>query len=147
MLVITPNDRCMKSVFLAGPSVRGEKTRTPWRQEAIWLFQARKFGGELYVPEPFCDDYQAQIDWEAEHLERADLILFWIPRDLETLPGFTTNVEFGEWMKSGKVLLGAPSDAPKMRYLFAKARKYDVLCFHSLEAMVETAVRTLVCSG
>lgn len=33
------------------------------------------------------------------------------------MPGSTTNVEFGYWVKSGKVLYGRPKDAVKVKYL------------------------------
>jgi hypothetical protein len=43
--------------------------------------------------------------------------VFWIPRDLVWLPGFTTNVEFGRYIGSGKCVYGRPDSAPKNRYL------------------------------
>lgn len=48
---------------------------------------------------------------------RADALLFWIPRVLWTLPGLTTNLEWGIWHDSGKAVLGAPPGTPRMRYL------------------------------
>lgn len=33
------------------------------------------------------------------------------------MPLFTTNVEFGYWLHSGKVVYGRPSNAPKTKYL------------------------------
>ena len=50
-------------------------------------------------------------------MERADALMFWIPRRLWDLPGLTTNLEWGVWHQSGKVVLGAPPGTPKMRYL------------------------------
>jgi ADP-ribose pyrophosphatase YjhB (NUDIX family) len=61
--------------------------------------------------------WEAQVAWEDRELRRADVIVFWVPRDLATLPGFTTNVEYGRWHDSGKVVLGTPPDAPGIRYL------------------------------
>jgi len=48
---------------------------------------------------------------------RADLIVFWVPRELATMPAFTTNVEFGEDYDSCRCLYGRPAEAPKCRYL------------------------------
>lgn len=42
---------------------------------------------------------------------------FWMPRHLETLPGFTSNVEFGRYVGSGRVVYGRPEGAPHTRYL------------------------------
>ena len=33
------------------------------------------------------------------------------------MPAFTTNVEFGYWIHTGKVIYGRPDDARKIRYL------------------------------
>lgn len=33
------------------------------------------------------------------------------------MPAFTTNVEFGYWLHSGKVIYGRPNDACKIKYL------------------------------
>ncbi|WP_337825240.1 nucleoside 2-deoxyribosyltransferase domain-containing protein [Amycolatopsis sp. A1MSW2902] len=41
------------------------------------------------------EHYDDQVESELEMIQSADALMFWIPRDLRTLPGFTTNVEFG----------------------------------------------------
>ena len=33
------------------------------------------------------------------------------------MPAFTTNVEFGYWLHTGKVLYGRPDEAKKIKYL------------------------------
>jgi len=33
------------------------------------------------------------------------------------MPAFTTNVEFGYWLHSKKVIYGRPSNSPKTKYL------------------------------
>ena len=55
--------------------------------------------------------------WERVALTRATVILFWIPRKLPDMAAFTTNVEFGYWLHSGKVIYGRPDDASKIKYL------------------------------
>lgn len=55
--------------------------------------------------------------WEREALTEATIIMFWIPRSLPDMPAFTTNVEFGYWLHSGKVIYGRPDDASKIKYL------------------------------
>ncbi|MCL2673214.1 MAG: nucleoside 2-deoxyribosyltransferase domain-containing protein [Alphaproteobacteria bacterium] len=131
------------SVFLAGPTLRGaDKAKYPnWRRQAVRLFSDAKYCGALYSPDPFAPTKHEQIDWEVYHLEKSTCIMFWIPRDLEVLPGFTTNVEFGEWMRSGKTVLGFPSGARKMTYLEYRAEKYDVPVSNTLKDTVCNAMR------
>ena len=57
------------------------------------------------------------MEWEYEGLERCSVIAFWVPRVLDTLPGFTTNVEFGRYVGSGRCVYGRPDHAHKTRYL------------------------------
>jgi ADP-ribose pyrophosphatase YjhB (NUDIX family) len=81
------------------------------------------YDGVVFVPETedgtWKHAYTDQIDWEQKYLYECDLILAWVPRDLEKMPAFTTNVEFGEFVQSGKLVYGRPDDAPKTRYLDA----------------------------
>jgi nucleoside 2-deoxyribosyltransferase len=108
------------SIFLAGPSPRRGGPES-WRPEALEIL--RKMNVEnltVFVPEPengtYPEDYDEQVNWEYEALDAADIILFWVPRS-DLLPGFTTNVEFGYWILSGKITYGRPDHAPKTRYL------------------------------
>lgn len=143
---------CRKTLFLAGPSPRGDKvtglSNVPtWRTEAIRLLRENDFAGDVYVPEPedgkwSMEDYDEQFDWENEGLERADCILFWVPRDLKTLPGFTTNHEHGEYFRFGKTVLGAPSfrGTPKMRYLVRKGELVGQAQAESLGECIDLAL-------
>jgi len=131
------------SVFLAGPTPRSEAVFS-WRPRALQLLRGRGFDGSVFVPEPKGPwDWGRQVQWEAEALHAATVILFWIPRDLVTMPAFTTNVEFGFWCRSGKVVLGAPGDAPKMRYLRHYAGRFEVPQADTLEDTVTVAIELL----
>ena len=108
-----------RSLFLAGPSPRGNGEHD-WRKQARVLLHRLGFDGMVYIPLPRDGvfqqddfDHTAQIDWELEHLEKARAIVFWIPRDLRALPGFTTNVEFGRFSRSGHTVLGYPEGTPQ----------------------------------
>ena len=109
-----------KSIFLAGPTPRGENTKS-WRTKACDYLKDNGFDGVVYVPEYSTwkpkADYVDQAEWEREALSNASVITFWIPRTLPDMPAFTTNVEFGYWIHSGKVLYGRPDDAKKIKYL------------------------------
>lgn len=135
------------SIFLAGPSPRGNEEYS-WRPEAIEILESLGYTGTVYVPLPrdgqYHDDYddRAQANWELDQLETADVIVFWIPRDLVTLPGFTTNVEFGMFCRKNAVL-GFPMGTPKMRYLVNVAERYGVRVFHTLRGTLGEALSML----
>jgi len=126
-----PVDAWKQSVFLAGPTRRQDpdnpqEDKSSWRKEAVKLLEQHGFRGVVYYPEYAPDavpgtlsmpTYEQQVRWEINNLNRADCIMFWVPRDLTHLPAFTTNIEFGKWCDSGKVVLGYPPGTPKMRYM------------------------------
>lgn len=134
--------RVTKSIFLAGPTPRDPSTPS-WRPQAIALLEELGYDGHVFVPETadneWKHDYDDQVTWEDEGLNRADVVLFWVPRDLKTMPAFTTNVEFGEWFKSGKCVFGAPRKAAKVRYLEHKAEEAGMRVARTLKATVKRA--------
>ena len=109
-----------KSIFLAGPTPRGENVIS-WRTNACEFLEENGFDGVVYVPEYSTwkpkGDYVDQAQWERDALLNASVIAFWIPRELPDMPAFTTNVEFGYWIHTGKVIYGRTDDARKIRYL------------------------------
>lgn len=136
------------SIFLAGPSPRGNNEYN-WRPRALEILKEKNFSGDVFVPLPRDEkymtdfDYDSQIDWELKYLNLAKVIVFWIPRDVQNLPGFTTNVEFGMFLKSKKIILGYPEGSPKMRYLHYVAEKNKVPVFNDLEETLLSALDML----
>ena len=124
------------SVFLAGPTPDKRAPIPSWRPEAARVLAAQWTGEEpLAVLSPEsrngerADRYETQVDWETAARAAASAVLFWIPRDLRTLPGMTTNVEFGLDVSSGRAVLGCPPDCPnpeRNRYLIYLARRHGV---------------------
>lgn len=138
-------------LFLAGPTPRSPDVPS-WRPEAIALLNRLWFPPEPLVvvnPEPFGppDDLDAQYEWEAAARATADVVLFWIPRDMQTMPAMTTNVEFGYDVASGcGMVLGCPPDCPdarRNRYLIHLARAHGVPVCETLAGTVATAVHLL----
>jgi len=136
-------DAVRSSIFLAGPTPRLIDVAS-WRPAALARLAERGYAGTVFVPERRdrgpVESYMDQIDWELAALARADCILFWIPRELGPMPGFTTNVEFGYWARSGKCVLGAPPNAPKLAYLRALADRLGIARVDDLDAGVALAM-------
>jgi hypothetical protein len=117
-------DYKLPSIFLAGPTVRGNQTHlTSWRIEAVKLFKSNGFNGNLIIPEfkSKTESDQVRYDiplWEFEGLKKCHVIMFWIPRTKELI-ALTTNHEMGYWMvrDRNKVIYGRPNDAYRMSYL------------------------------
>lgn len=157
-----------KSMFLAGPSPRDPR-HPNWRVEALEFLETQEYDGVVFVPltrnEQWNHSYMDQVDWESKYLNMADVIVFWIPRDLtvmETvnkgesaeramkLPAFTTNMEFGSWVDSGKAILGTPVGTRKNRYLehhavleaVPQSRSLQGTLIHALDKLGKGAERT-----
>lgn len=132
-----------QSIFLAGPTPRSSEVES-WRPHAIERLRFFGFTGDVYIPEAHDwqphTEYDAQVFWEWEAIKQSSVVVFWVPRDIATMPAFTTNVEFGYLVSSGKVILGAPDDAPKMSYLRALAKEHGVPCYSSLDETLLAAV-------
>lgn len=136
-----------KSIFLAGPTPRGEN-QVSWRTEACKKLEEFGFDGVVYVPEYSTwkpkADYVDQAMWEREALTEATIILFWVPRQLPDMAGFTTNVEFGYWLHSGKVIYGRPDNAEKIKYLdWLYELDYNKKPINDLKTALEEALKML----
>jgi 8-oxo-dGTP pyrophosphatase MutT (NUDIX family) len=142
-----------KSIFLAGPSPR-HKNIHDWKKDALTIFEKLRYDGTIFLPVPKnkfygSDDdknwtYDNQISWECKARSLADLILFWIPRDIEHgMPGFTTNIEFGEDLHSGKILYGRPNNAEKCRYLDYRILETQTTIYTDLESIIQQAISLL----
>lgn len=141
-----------KTIFLAGPTPRTEGTG--WRKDALRLLSIMGFDGHVFVPEPedgkWAKNYDDQVEWEEEGLNRADCILFWIPRDMDgskffgyPMPGLTTNDEWGFWKNSGKVVFGHPTGADSVRYQEYFAKKLGIPSAWDLPGVVAQAIQQI----
>lgn len=130
-------EKITKTIFLAGPTPRNRDEVSSWRPEAIETLKELGYDGVVFVPElrnpTKGHNYDTQVEWEEEMLNAADCIVFWVPRDLShdtnnypKMAALTTNVEWGVWSDSGKVVLGYPENADKVGYLKYYADKHNV---------------------
>ena len=145
--------KIQKSIFLAGPSPR-KKNIHDWKKDALDIFCNLQYDGTIFIPVPKnkfyekTDDanwtYDHQVDWECRARQISDLILFWIPRDIENeMPGFTTNIEFGEDLYSGKILYGRPQNAEKCRYLDKRIIEIQDVIYTNLESLIQKSIKLL----
>lgn len=133
-----------KSIFLAGPTPRDEKTKS-WITSACERLNELGFDGVVYVPEYSAwkpkEDYIDQAMWEREALTESTVIMFWIFRSLPDMCAFTTNVEFGYWLHSGKVIYGKPNNAAKIKYLdWLYQMDYNKVPINNLEELLKESI-------
>jgi hypothetical protein len=137
-----------KSLFLAGPTPRSADVQS-WRPEALDLLGQLHFKGTVLIPErrdwTTKFEYNEQVEWEWQGLENCDAIVFWIPRNLKTgVFGLTTNIEFGMYVKSGKIRYGRPDSADNVSYLDSLYLKHTTLQPHnSLEYLLNDIMNFL----
>ncbi|WP_425489541.1 nucleoside 2-deoxyribosyltransferase domain-containing protein [Nonomuraea typhae] len=140
-------------MFLAGPTPDVANPVPSWRPAAIGELAVQWTGREPLTV--LClesrgrvrtERYADQVDWETDARAAASAILFWIPRDMATLPGMTTNVEWGLDVGTGRAVLGVPPDCPnpeRNRYLAYVARRHGVPVAQTLPATVAAALSLL----
>lgn len=138
-----------KSIFLAGPTPRDDMTPS-WRKEAIKYLGKKNFNGIVYIPEDQLirkNDFVDQAEWERKALSNATVIIFWVPRELEKMPAFTTNVEFGYWLAKSpeRIIYGRPCNAEKIKYLdwLYKKDSNKKIC-DTLEETIDYAISFII---
>lgn len=145
-----------KAIFLAGPTPRSRETRS-WRPEALRILRDELgYTGHVFVPEAedgvWKNDYTGQVEWEDAGLNQADIIVFWIPRDMsldsENKPRMaaqTTNDEFGFWKGKdpGRLIVGIPPTADNANYQRHYAAKLLIPLYTDLKATLQAAVERL----
>ncbi|MCS0600860.1 lantibiotic dehydratase [Streptomyces sp. LP11] len=134
------------SVYLCGPTPR-DPALDSWRPHAEHLLREHWSGeGRLAVFLPEAPDgqseppYPQQVAWEEAAMHAADAILFYVPRDLATLPGLVTNVKWGAWHDCGRAVLGSPPGAQRNEYLLHFAELLAVPVAHDLPGAVTAAL-------
>lgn len=144
---------CTRSVFLAGPTARQGEIPS-WRKEAVRLFAKAGWDGAIFIPEPrpgtsWPEKFQHDpvVDWEVTGLNRADCDLFWVPRSEGVLPGFTTNIEWGNFFMSGRAVLGCPPAAVRMNYMKYRGAQFHVPFAETLEETIANAIALVGAGG
>lgn len=141
-----------KSIFLAGPTLRGENNTDvlDWRMLSIQILDAMGYDGVVYLPikrdsvfEDTEEAYIEQVEWEETCLNVCDKILFWCNFEKEQLPGLTTRDEWGAWKYSGKCIFGAEDNAYKARYTKYYAEKLRIPVYNNLYLALAKCIEEL----
>ena len=138
-------DKNIKSIFLAGPTPRSNKIKS-WRIEAIKYFEKYGFDGNILVPEDKENKIQEEgnipnMIWDNNALLGADLIVFWIPREIPDMIGLTTNIEFGYFINKKPIIYGRPLDSVRNEYndwLYKKILNLEPI--DNLELLVKKSI-------
>ncbi|WP_338483847.1 nucleoside 2-deoxyribosyltransferase domain-containing protein [Streptomyces sp. SCSIO 75703] len=137
------------AVYLCGPTPT-DPEEPSWRSSAVAALRAAWAGpGRLavFLPEPegsgSYPPYAEQIAWEETAMRRCDVVLFWIPRSMDRLPGLVSNIKWGAWHDSGRAVLGAPPEAERMAYLLHFAETFAVPVARTLPEAVGAALRAV----
>jgi len=129
------------SIFLAGPTPR-DKDAKSWRPEAWKILFDIEYDGIVIIPESErIPEKFNPMEWEHFYLTHCDVIAFWVPREIEKMPAFTTNIEFGRFCSDNRSLYGRPDDSPKNRYLDWMYKKFRNLePYNTLSGLMKAAV-------
>ena len=156
------------SIFLAGPT--SSTTRTRWRLDALDALAARGFAGTVVIPEfrarAFAEAAPVRfggatcpapgmravsyniLAWETAGIERASVVLFWMPfalaaaHDPASLPGFTTRAEVSRELARdpSRVVLGMPASALSSSHIRFHAHHAGVAIHPTLGATIDAAL-------
>lgn len=114
-------DLCDVAVFWVPREMPDTPARVypPVTDQAREMLKTRGFGliedSSLYEDE---GDGQPGPAWERKVLDDPEQTSYWVPVGWSAgMPALTTNVEFGRYVTSDKVVLGAPQDAKSIKYL------------------------------
>ncbi len=141
--VVAPNQYPAKGfkVYIAGAIDMGDAEN--WQHEVILQF-AHEESIILLNPrrEKFTDAMeQAQIKWELEAMENADLILMWFPEKSEAPISF---LEMGLYLRSGKLVLGVEKGFYRQKNIELTAYRYNTSVYYSLDALVREVKNRII---
>lgn len=123
-----------RKIFLAGTIDMGKSI--DWQKSTIEWFQSRDSGKYiLYNPRRGkglsgeMSDFEHQVNWELQHLEKADLIIMNI---LGNSKSPITLLEMGLYMRSGKLHVICEPDFYRYDNVRITCERYGVPLYHSL---------------
>ena len=132
MIIKCPNELPHKKegwyVFLAGPIQGAPEWQNEVDRSNVVFLSPRRDSYKDF-------NWEKQVAWETIGLKISDVILFWIPPEIEHIEGRdyaqTTRTEIGEYLALGKkIIVGVHKDFPGRRYIATKAAQYGIETVH-----------------
>lgn len=125
--------------FLAGAIDMG--AAVDWQAQTIELLD----GHDLLLFNPrraafTPDTLDEQINWELKHLELADTVFMWFPKDAKAPVAM---FETGLFMQSGKLAVGADPEFYRRRNLELTCEHYKVDLYASLGATIAALLKRM----
>lgn len=148
-LIISPERREVEgpTIFLGGSIIGAED----WQSKAVDLiinhasvFNPRRpwFGTAEDRKGNKSDIFVEQVEWELDYLQKADIILFWLPKDTW---GRTSRFEIGWIAGQGKpIVVGIEEGFPGERYLrHVLENRLGLKTYKTLQETCEEAVKLI----
>lgn len=147
VVVVTPNEADpagvgsgeYKSIFLAGTIDMGKSV--DWQKATIDWFKGKSDGKfMLFNPRRGkglsgeMSDFEHQVNWELEHLERTDIIIMNI---LANSKSPITLLEMGLFMRSGKLYVICEPGFYRYDNVRLTCARYGVPLYHNLDEFLE----------
>ena len=130
-------------IYFAGPTYFPDLLHH-WHDIWVAYLQSRDYTGAVCLPTPRDnvwrhEDEAAQIDWQMNYLEKADVIVFYLPR-----LGPVTMFEFGDYHRSGKIILCIPSATRSQSgFVINRAKAYGTPVRATFKATLRLALKRL----
>lgn len=128
-------------IFLAGTIDRGNSI--DWQAQVQDMFTARHGRYVLFNPRQQewhpekAGEMDYQVNWELEHLEKADWILMnFLPESKSPI----TLLELGLHARSGKLLVICPEKFYRYDNVRITCQNYNILMFNSIEDAIEKII-------
>ncbi len=134
------------SILLVGPTPNRPRDQG-WRMEALNLIDATDVRVTVLCPEYFRTpagkgSYEDQLDWEDEALASATVLLFFFPRETDSMLGLDATLYWGRYSRATpeRCVLGAPDWAVHTRLLARDCERYHISFASTLAVTVANAL-------
>ena len=139
-------------VFLAGP-IQGASN---WQSQVIKIFSDYNDVISVTIANPRRDkldktefNYDAQVNWESKYLDKADIIMFWLPKPAEIIEGRsyaqTSRFELGEWFGKNpdRLVVGIEEGFDGERYIRKKLNDINITVYSSFKDTIKEVLRRI----
>lgn len=137
-------------VFVPEQKPGDDQTRYDWSQAPQWEHKMLDMSDIVlfWVPRDVTLSSDSALDLSNQLAGRTEADIYYYltnqPYKPELkLPGFTTNVELGHWISSGRAMLGHPPKAPHTGYLDFMADKFRVPILPTLENLIDKSLESI----